>query len=69
MRLCRFCFGLAIYINIYITHVKILIYFTPENHFLSIGFFIFLDRFTTELDRYTAQTGRYTGPDRLYYAI
>jgi hypothetical protein len=41
MRLCRFCFGLVIYINIYITHVKILIYFTPENHFLSIGFFIF----------------------------
>jgi hypothetical protein len=41
MRLCRFCFGLVIYINIYITHVKILIYFTSENHFLSIGFFIF----------------------------
>jgi hypothetical protein len=41
MRLCRFCFGLVIYINIYITHVKILIYFTPENYFFQSDFSFF----------------------------
>jgi hypothetical protein len=41
MRLCRFCFGLVIYINIYITHVKILIYFTPENRFFQSDFSFF----------------------------
>jgi hypothetical protein len=41
MRLCRCCFGLVIYINIYITRVKILIYFTPENHFFQSDFSFF----------------------------
>jgi hypothetical protein len=41
MRLCHGCFGLIFYIKMYITHVKILIYFSPENHFFASGFSFF----------------------------
>ena len=28
------------YINMYIAHAKIFIYFTPENHFKTVDFFV-----------------------------
>ena len=34
------CFGVVFYINMCIAHAKIFIYFTTENHFKTVGFFV-----------------------------
>ena len=41
----NYCFGAVFYINMYIAHAKIFIYFTPGNHFKIVGFFfLFTDQ-------------------------
>ena len=34
----NYCFGVVFYINMCIAHAKIFIYFTPRNHFKTVGF-------------------------------